>query len=43
MSEYTTKKIQVELLNLLKIIHEICDKNGIKYTLHGGTLLGAIR
>ena len=34
------KEIQV---NILKIIDEFCKKNGLKYYLAGGTLLGAIR
>lgn len=32
-----------EMLNLLKEFHNLCIKNDIKYSLHGGTLLGAIR
>lgn len=32
-----------ELLVLLKIFNNICQENDIKYSLHGGTLLGAIR
>lgn len=34
------KQIQVEIL---KKVHEICEKNNIKYFLSDGTLLGAIR
>lgn len=30
-------------LNLLKEIHEICRKESIKYSICGGTLLGAVR
>ncbi len=36
-------ELHQDLLFLLKTIHEICQKNAICYTLHGGTLLGAIR
>ena len=36
-------EIQQELLHLLKQFHEMCAENDIKYSLHGGTLLGAIR
>lgn len=32
-----------DMLNLLKEFHDFCIKNDIKYSLHGGTLLGAIR
>lgn len=31
------------MLVLLKKFHEICMENKIKYSLHGGTLLGAVR
>ena len=37
------KKIHRSLLGMLKKFDEICRKNEIEYTLHGGTLLGAIR
>lgn len=35
--------IQTDILNLLKTFDTFCRKNDIKYTLHGGTLLGAVR
>ena len=35
--------IHCELLVLLRFFHDLCIKNDIKYSLHGGTLLGAIR
>ncbi|MCI9573144.1 MAG: LicD family protein [Lachnospiraceae bacterium] len=38
-----TLEIHKDLLQLLKRFHLICDKNNIKYSLHGGTLLGCIR
>lgn len=43
LSEYETKIIQADLLLLLDKFHMICEKHQIKYSLHGGTLLGAIR
>lgn len=36
-------KLQNQLLELLKIFDSFCKENDILYTLHGGTLLGAIR
>lgn len=37
------QEIQEQLLKLLISFNQICTENGIKYTLHAGTLLGAIR
>lgn len=37
------EEIHNELLVLLEFFHKICVQNGINYSLHGGTLLGAIR
>lgn len=38
-----TRPIHEELLVLLQKFDEVCQENGISYSLHGGTLLGAIR
>ncbi|MCR5085933.1 MAG: LicD family protein [Lachnospiraceae bacterium] len=35
--------IQGELRVLLEYFHKLCTEHGIEYSLHGGTLLGAIR
>ena len=35
--------IHEELLILLEKFHEICTQNGIRYSIHGGTMLGAVR
>ena len=43
MRQMTVEDIQQVSLDILKDVHEFCVKNGIKYTLQGGTLLGAIR
>lgn len=43
MKKMTTKDVQDMSLDILKDIHEFCVKNNIKYTLGGGSLLGAIR
>ena len=39
----TVKEVQDDILILLKEFDRICKKNNIKYTLDGGTLLGAFR
>lgn len=36
-------KEQVQILRILQIFSEICQKNGLSYYLAGGTLLGAVR
>lgn len=38
-----TQPIHEELLVLMKKFDDICQKHGVHYSLHGGTLLGAIR
>ena len=37
------QQIQEMLLDMLKEIDEICEANGIKYFIDGGTCLGAVR
>ena len=41
--EPQTIEVHEEMLILFKKFDEICRNNNIKYTLHGGSLLGAIR
>lgn len=36
-------KAQLVMLDILKVIHELCEKHQIQYTLIAGTLLGAVR
>lgn len=36
-------EVQEELLDALKWLNDFCIKNSISYSLHGGTLLGAVR
>lgn len=43
MKEMTTKEVQQVSLDILRDVHDFCVKNGIKYTLQGGTLIGAVR
>ena len=42
-SEAGMEELHKHLLILLKDFHQLCMDNDIKYSLHGGTLLGAIR
>lgn len=43
MKEMTTRDVQMVSLDILKDVHRFCVENNIKYSLSGGTLLGAIR
>ena len=37
------RRLQLTLMEILGVIDDICRKNGIKYFIYGGTLLGAVR
>ena len=43
MKELTMKEMQQVAFNILKQVAAICEKNGFRYTLAYGTLIGAIR
>lgn len=43
MSPLTVKEIQSVLLQIMKYVHKFCIENEIKYSLDGGTLIGAVR
>ena len=43
MREMTLREQQLFGLEILKDVHAFCEKNHIKYSLYGGTLIGAIR
>ena len=43
MRNITVDELKHIQLDLLKSIHEYCEKHGLKYTLFFGTLLGAVR
>nr|WP_269801592.1 LicD family protein [Paratractidigestivibacter faecalis] len=43
MRELSTREIQLELFSMLLSLSEVFDEHGIRYSLDGGTLLGAVR
>ncbi len=43
LNDVQLKRLQGVCLELVKEIDRVCRKNGIEYTLDGGTLLGAVR
>ncbi len=43
MKPLTVSEIQSTLLRIMKYVHNFCNENKIKYSLDGGTLIGAIR
>ena len=43
ISDEQNRLLQLNILELLVEVDRICRKNKIKYSLDGGTLLGAIR
>lgn len=42
-NQYGTLQVQKQLIGLLKHFDSLCVKNGIKYSLSSGSLLGAVR
>ena len=42
-NQYHTKVVQIELLELMKLVHAFLVSKDIRYSLCGGSLLGAIR
>ena len=43
MNEADKRKAQLLMIKILQEVHRICTENGIKYFLHFGTLIGAVR
>lgn len=43
MREMTLEEVQQVSLDILQDVHEFCVKNNTRYTLQGGSLLGAVR
>ena len=39
----STRKIQEKMLEILVYFENFCTENGLKFTLCGGTCLGAVR
>ena len=37
------EEVQAKCLDIMLDVHDFCLKNGIKYSMSGGTLLGAVR
>lgn len=43
LDKVTLKKLQAHLMDLMQKIHLICVENNIRYTMIGGTMIGAVR
>ena len=43
LDEVSLKKLQARLMDLMQKIHIICVENNIRYTMIGGTMIGAVR
>lgn len=43
MKELTIEELKQYQLGILRSVHDFCKKNGLKYSLWGGSLLGAVR
>ena len=43
MKELTLKELQTIEIEILKDVHDFCLNNDIKYSLYGGTAIGAVR
>jgi lipopolysaccharide cholinephosphotransferase len=43
MRKLSTEELKQKLLEILVVVDDFCAKNNIRYSLEGGTLLGAVR
>lgn len=41
--DLSLRDAQMLMVDILKEVHNICERNGLKYFLDGGTLIGAVR
>ncbi|MBP5214884.1 MAG: LicD family protein, partial [Bacteroidales bacterium] len=43
MANYDIRPLQLRLLDVLMVIHDVCQQHNLRYYLVDGTLLGAVR
>ncbi|MDR0616999.1 MAG: LicD family protein [Synergistaceae bacterium] len=43
MTDAQKKSLHDALLEMMSVIHDVCEKHGLRYCLYSGTLLGAVR
>lgn len=43
MASYDIRPLQLRMLDILLAVHEVCEKHNLRYYIHAGTLLGAVR
>lgn len=43
IGNYDIKEVQAVMAKMMQEIHQVCEKNNIRYILDGGTMLGAVR
>ncbi len=43
MNGFSTRELQLKLLEIMKVFHSVCEKHSLKYFMLGGTMLGAVR
>jgi len=43
LNQSDIRRIQLMQLDMVKSVHEVCEANGLRYIMLGGTLLGAVR
>lgn len=43
MPKYDIRPLQLRILNVMQVFHDVCVEHGLKYYLWAGTMLGAVR